>query len=635
MKDPRGFWHEETHGVGITQALDLAPVHAETSDFQRIEVFDHAAFGRVLALDGTVQLSLADEFIYHEMAVHVPLLGRRRAAARVLIIGGGDGGILREVLRHDFVREVVMVEIDRRVVEVSNELVGVQGDYDDPRVTLLIDDGIKYMADSARAGRRFDVVIIDATDSTSPSKALWTETFYASVAACLADDGVALDSDILVPGRGGPRFSREPCDVGMFDLVRGGPFAGVDCFHAKVPLYPGGLFAFFLYTKDGHSHREPFREHVGRYYNPAAHRGAFALPTWWRDLMDGLRPASRVSDQVLQALGRLGPSGWGRLVDSQDGTLGEFHAALDAHRAAGRVSLEAGVASLTPAGRAALGARGASPAYDLACGDCDARGYRVEAGDARLARLHELLRDRPGPRMEFDQGAITPGDALLRASFIEDRGDLTGRSLLMIGDFDLVSLALVMTGKPERVVVLDIDERIVEFVNRAAAREGFPLEARRLDVRSPLPADLERRFDAFHCDPVETLAGARLFLSRGAAGLRGAGSAVYVGLTTIEASRKKWFDIQGVLHEMGFAITDARRRFSGYPDHDEAPRDPAYVYPIVEAMGTGGIEHRWYTASFLRGEAVRVPEPAVRGEVALGDDLYVDDEAWATPRAPR
>ena len=343
-------------------------------------------------------------------------------------------------------------------------------------------------------------------------------------------------------------------------------------------------------------------------------------------------PPSRVADQILEALARLGPSSWGRLLDAQDGTLAEFYTAFEGHRAAGHLTLDAGIATLTEAGRAALGARGTAPAYDLACTSCAGRGYRVPEGDPRASRLAEFLADRPPPNREYDQGAITPEDALLRASFIEDRGDLTGRSLLFIGDFDLLSLPLVMTGKPARVVVLDIDERVVDFLNRAAARHGFPLSARRWDVRGPLPADLEHAFDVFLCDPVETLPGIRLFLSRGVSGLRGVGSAAYLGLTTLEASRRKWYEIQRALHDMGFVVTDARRRFSGYPDHDEAPRDAAYAYPIIEALGARGVEHRWYTASLLRLEAVRSPVPLVSGEVPLGADLYVDDEAWATPR---
>jgi spermidine synthase len=279
---PAVRWYELPHGMGVTHALDIRRIHAETSAFQEIEVFDHGDFGRILALDGTVQLSQADEFVYHEMAVHVALLGRRRERARVLIVGGGDGGIVREALRHPFVERIVMIEIDRRVVEVSNELIGVQGDYANPLVTLLFDDGAEFMARAARAGERFDVVVVDATDSTSPSKVLWTDVFYGNLAACLADDGVAVDSDNVVPGRDGAWLSREPCDLSIIDIMRSGRFFGrVEPYYARVPLYPGG-FVFFLCSKDDWSYREPTAEFRGRYYNPGVHRGAFALPTWLR-----------------------------------------------------------------------------------------------------------------------------------------------------------------------------------------------------------------------------------------------------------------------------------------------------------------------------------------------------------------
>jgi spermidine synthase len=281
-KDVAGLtrWYEQTHGTGITQALDQRLVYRETTQFQEIEVHDHAAFGRVLVLDGTVQLSQTDEFVYHEMAVHVGLLGRRRDRARVLVVGGGDGGIVREVLRHPFVERVVMVEIDERVVEVSNRFLGIEGDYADSRATLLYDDGLKYMKEAARAGERFELIVIDATDSTAPSKFLWTDSFYGDVAACLADDGVAVDSDIIVQGRDGVRLSREPCELSIVDIMRSGRFFGrVEAYQARVPLYPGG-FIFFLCSKDGWSYREPHAEFLGRYYNPRVHRGAFALPTW-------------------------------------------------------------------------------------------------------------------------------------------------------------------------------------------------------------------------------------------------------------------------------------------------------------------------------------------------------------------
>ncbi len=283
---PRDWWHEQTFGIGITNALNMRKLYAATSEFQDIEVYEHETFGRVLVLDGTVQLSQADEYIYHEMAVHVPLLGRTRKDVEVLIIGGGDGGILREVLKYPTVKNVVMVEIDPQVVEISNQWIGIQGDYQDPRVTLLFADGIHYMAQSAAVGKCFDLIIIDATDSTGPAKTLWSAPFYESLSACLKNDGVCVDSDILIHGKEQVRLSRDPCEISVFDIVQSKKyFAGVEGYYSKVPLYPGGYFAFFLYTKDGVSHAQPVQEYQGHYYNAALHRAAFALPTWWQNLL--------------------------------------------------------------------------------------------------------------------------------------------------------------------------------------------------------------------------------------------------------------------------------------------------------------------------------------------------------------
>jgi hypothetical protein len=337
--------------------------------------------------------------------------------------------------------------------------------------------------------------------------------------------------------------------------------------------------------------------------------------------------------QVLERLARTGRAGWGELLDAQDASLPEFHATLAALEAEGTIVVEKGAATLSARGRAEWHAGHEGAPLDLSCRACDGKGYAVRADHAALRRLEALLAGRPEPDLGYDQGAITPADALLRAAFLEERGDLRGRDLLLVGDFDLMSLALALTGQPRRVVVLEIDRRVVDFVNAAAAREGLRVSARPFDVREPIPAALERSFDAFLCDPVETLAGISLYLSRGASALRGEGAAAYLGLTTLEASRGKWWGIQGVLHDMGFVLTDARRRFSDYPDHDGAPApDSSFEWPVLQRLGTEGTGHRWYRSAFLRAEAVRVPAPAVTGAVALGPELYVDDEAWATPR---
>ena len=285
LGDPRGWWHEDTgEDYGVTQALALRRTHAVESRFQSIAVHEHPHCGVVLTLDDTVQLSTADDAIYHEMVAHVPLLSRRFEQASLLIVGGGDGGLLREVLRHDFVRRVVMVEIDGAVVEASRRHVGIEGDFDDPRVELVIDDGVKWLSEAAERGERFDVVWVDATDSTGPSAVLWNESFYVDIAAVLREDGICVDSDIAIPSRRGElAFSRDPCPFGILDLVRTRrPFAGAECYYTRVPLFPGGYFAFFVYSKTQVSSASPWREYVGRHYTPAVHRAAFALPEWWK-----------------------------------------------------------------------------------------------------------------------------------------------------------------------------------------------------------------------------------------------------------------------------------------------------------------------------------------------------------------
>lgn len=337
---------------------------------------------------------------------------------------------------------------------------------------------------------------------------------------------------------------------------------------------------------------------------------------------------------MLDWLARHGRAAWGELLDAQDASIPEFHATLAALHAQGSVDVEGGAVTLSPKGRAEVAAFAAAPPLDLSCRACEGKGYAVRADSPALRKLETLLTDRPAPDLEYDQGAITPADALLRAAFLEERGDLRGRDVLLVGDFDLMSLALALTGQPRRVVVLEIDRRVVDFVNAAAAREGLRAEAHPFDVRQPIPAAFQAAFDVFLCDPVETLAGISLYLSRGVSALRGEGAAAYVGLTTLEASRRKWYDIQGVLHDMGLAVTDVRRRFSDYPDHDDAPDpDSGYAWPVLQTLGTEGTGHRWYRSAFLRAEAVRTPTPAITGAVELGPELYVDDEAWATPRA--
>ena len=188
--DPYHWWIERVGEFGISLLLNSKTLHRETSKYQDIEILEHERFGRVLVLDGYVQACQADEFIYHEMAVHVPLLGYRHGKASVLIVGGGDGGILREVLVHDFVESVTMVEIDRRVIELSNRFLNIQGDYHDPRVTLRIEDAATFVDAAIIDRKTFDLIILDLTEPVGPSANLFTEQFISSLTRVVSEKGM-------------------------------------------------------------------------------------------------------------------------------------------------------------------------------------------------------------------------------------------------------------------------------------------------------------------------------------------------------------------------------------------------------------------------------------------------------------
>ncbi len=277
------WWTERSDGIGVSQALEVTLLHREESPFQVIEVFDHKAFGRILVLDGYVQASQADEFIYHEMALHVPLLGRERQDTSVLIVGGGDGGALREALVHDFVTRVTMVEIDRRVIELSKRFLGVEGNYDDPRVDLRVQDAGALVRDARARGQKFDVIVLDLTEPVGPSANLFTEAFCHELAEIVADGGVIVDSDSIFLATDGGRFLQEVSGGGenLVTVMRQQKILPhMEVYRTKIPLYPGADFGFFLYSQDGDSLRHPVRPYHGRHYNPDVHQAAFALPAW-------------------------------------------------------------------------------------------------------------------------------------------------------------------------------------------------------------------------------------------------------------------------------------------------------------------------------------------------------------------
>lgn len=272
--------YQETLYDGYGQRFSVdRMLHEVRTEHQHLVIFENARMGRVMALDGVIQTTEADEFIYHEMLTHVPILAHG-AAKRVLIIGGGDGGMLREVSKHASVEHITMVEIDGTVVDMCKEFLPnhSQGAFDDPRLNLVIDDGMRFVATTTE---KFDVIISDSTDPIGPGEVLFSENFYQACHRCLNDGGV------LVTQNGTPFM--------QLDTVRNtagrmnGLFADWHFYQAAVPTYIGGAMTFawgssnpVLRQVDTAALQQRFAASgiQTRYYNPAIHQGAFALPQY-------------------------------------------------------------------------------------------------------------------------------------------------------------------------------------------------------------------------------------------------------------------------------------------------------------------------------------------------------------------
>lgn len=272
--------------LGWTQRFAVEEVlYRNKTDHQDLIIFRNNEFGRVMALDGVVQTTEGDEFVYHEILAHVPILSHG-SVERVLIIGGGDGAMLREVLRHRSVRHVTQVEIDAEVIETCKRYLPnhSQGAFDDPRVNLVIDDGLSYVG---RAPAGFDVIISDSTDPIGPGEALYTGGFYAGCRQCLNRGGV------LVTQNGNLFTQLDEVTTTAARLAT--VFEDTTFYTAAVPTYLGGLMAFAWGTDDQTlrevslevlRHRYAASGIKARYYTPELHLASFALPRFVRDATD-------------------------------------------------------------------------------------------------------------------------------------------------------------------------------------------------------------------------------------------------------------------------------------------------------------------------------------------------------------
>ncbi|UHA75969.1 polyamine aminopropyltransferase [Paenibacillus sp. 481] len=269
------FTEKQTPSFGITAKIRETYVNEQTP-YQHLVMLDTEEFGRMLVLDGMVMTTVKDEFVYHEMVAH-PALATHPNPKKVLVVGGGDGGVIREVLRHPNVEKAVLVEIDGKVIEYSKQyLPEIAGELDNPRVEVIVNDGYMHILN---AKNEYDVIMVDSTEPVGPAAPLFERGFYQGIYEALKEDG------IFVAQTDNPWFKADLIQQVTRDVKEIFPIVRV--YGANIPTYPSGLWTFTMGSKK----HDPLNvdetqipEMDTKYYSPRLHKAAFALPKFVEDL---------------------------------------------------------------------------------------------------------------------------------------------------------------------------------------------------------------------------------------------------------------------------------------------------------------------------------------------------------------
>ncbi|MGX1195145.1 polyamine aminopropyltransferase [Metabacillus sp. SLBN-84] len=271
------FTEKQTKSFGITGKVRRT-LESEQTDFQQLDMLETEEFGNMLLLDRMVMTSEKDEFVYHEMIVHVPL-NTHPSPKKVLVVGGGDGGTIREVLKHPGVESVMQVEIDGKVVEYSKKhLPSISSSYGDSRAKLLIGDGFEHIIKSENV---YDVILVDSTEPVGPAAGLFTKGFYAGIAKALKNDGM------FVAQTDNPWFKSDLIKNVMKDA--GEVFPITRLYTCNIPTYPSGMWTFTLGSKKYDPLEvsvERIRDIDTKYYTPELHHASFVLPMFVKQLID-------------------------------------------------------------------------------------------------------------------------------------------------------------------------------------------------------------------------------------------------------------------------------------------------------------------------------------------------------------
>ncbi|WP_027365444.1 polyamine aminopropyltransferase [Desulfotruncus alcoholivorax] len=270
------FTEDQTKDVRISCRVKKV-LFSGRSQFQEVAVYDTDEYGRLLALDNIIQTNIRDEFIYHESLTHVGL-NTHPNPQKVLLIGGGDGGSVREIVKHKDIEKIVHVEIDQMVIDVAKEFFPeLSSGFSDPRVEIIVDDGIKHVKEHKNT---YDVIMVDSPDPIGPAVGLYGDDFYRNVAGALKEDG------LLVAQTESPFFNRDL--ISRVNATMKSIFPIVRMFLGIVPTYPGGAWTFTVGSKK----YDPLEVDTDKlpnlntkWYSPEMHRSVFVLPPFFRELI--------------------------------------------------------------------------------------------------------------------------------------------------------------------------------------------------------------------------------------------------------------------------------------------------------------------------------------------------------------
>ena len=276
-------WFSEYHTPDVRLALRInRQLYSGESNYQHIDVFDTPEFGRVLALDGNVMLTERDEFIYDEMITHVPMAVHPNIT-NVLVIGAGDGGVVRELTRYEQIQRIDLVEMDPQVVEVCRQyLPGNACRLDDSRVHLHFENALKFIR---RREEVYDLIIVDSNDPFGPSEALFTREFYGSCYMALKSDG------IMVNQQGSPFYAEDAEAMQRSHKHIAHTFPVCRVYQAHIPTFAAGYWLFGFASKKYHPIDDLDVERWSknnlrtRYYTPRLHVGAFDLPAFLEEML--------------------------------------------------------------------------------------------------------------------------------------------------------------------------------------------------------------------------------------------------------------------------------------------------------------------------------------------------------------